>query len=170
MGASGLFEPERITTITAVAWFHTGELGFFRYWPMGRDQESVQHEDMWNTAVVGDNDFMHHKVERTGPRDMKPPAEMTMDTFLDHDGDDWIIVEDGRTLDRYGDEHVRLSLSWRAKVVERDTSADPITLDDVLARFADQVGDDFAASSTDELFTEAARDQLVARWPGFRPD
>jgi hypothetical protein len=55
-------------------------------------------------------------------------------------------------------------------VYEEDTSADPITLDDVLARIADQVGDGFAASSTDELFTEAARDQLVARWPSFRPD
>ena len=170
MGASSLFEQERITVITAVAWFFAGERGFFRYWPAGRDAESVRHEAMWNTAVVGDNNFMHHKVERTGPAGMMPPAEMTIDTLLDHDGHDWIVVEDGQILERYGDEHVRLSLSWKAKVYEEGTGADPITLGDAFARFADHFGDDFSASSTDELFSEAARGQLVARWPGFRPD
>lgn len=170
MGASGLFEHVRINVITAVAWFYAGERGYFRYWPTGRDQQSIRHEAMWNTAVVGDNDFMHHKVERTGPGEMMPPAKMTNDTILDCDGDGWILVEDGQVLDHYGDEQVRLSVSWKAKVRDREPRADPITLDDVFARFAEHVGDDFAASSTDELFTDAARRQLIARWPGFLPD
>ena len=44
-----------------------------------------------------------------------------------------------------------------------------ITLDEVYSRMADEIGDDFAASSTDELFSDAARKQLVPRWPGFLP-
>ena len=124
---------------------------------------------MWNTAVVGDNTFMHHKVERTGPEDMRPPAQMTVAAFLDRDGDDWVIVEDGRTLARYADEHVRLSLTWTAKVYDEDASSDSITIDDVHARMAPAFGDDFAASSAGELFSDAARKQLVPRWPGFLP-
>ncbi len=168
MGVSGLFEGERITTITAVSWFFSGERGFYRYWPAGRGAESIRHEAMWNTAVVGDNTFMHHKVERTGPKDMGPP-EMSIAAFLDRDGDDWLIVEDGRTLARYADEHVRLSLTWTAKVYDEDAGTARITLDEVHARMADAIGDDFAASSTEELFSEAARKQLVPRWPGFLP-
>ncbi len=170
MGTSGFFEAQRITTITAVAWFFAGECGFFRYWPKGREGESVRHEVMWNTAVVGDNDFMHHKVERVGPENLKRPTEMTGDTSLCYEGDQWILVEDGRTLECYADDHVRLSVSWKAKVYEEDSGADPIALDDVFARFADAVGDDFAACSSDELFSDGARRQLMARWPGFRPD
>ena len=142
-----MFAEQQITTITAVAWFFAGECGFFKYWPEGRDGESVRQEVMWNTAVVGDNDFMHHKVERTGPEGMKPPAEMTSKTALDYDGEQWSLVEDGRTIARYQDDQVRLSVSWKAKVYEEDTGADPLTLDDVFARFADRVGDNFATSS-----------------------
>ena len=129
---------------------------------------SIRHQAMWNTAVVGDNTFMHHKVERTGPKDMGPP-EMSIAAFLDRDGDDWLIVEDGRTLARYVDEHVRLSLTWTAKVYDEEAGSARITLDEVHARMADAIGDDFAASSTEELFSEAARKQLVPRWPGFLP-
>ena len=49
MDASGLFEEERITSIT---------------------------------AVVGDNDFMHHKVERTGAPGVKAPARLSIDSTL----------------------------------------------------------------------------------------
>ncbi len=169
MGSSRLFEDARITIITAVAWFHHGERGFFRYWPRGRGAESVRHEDVWNTAVVGDNDFMHHKVERTGPRDLAPPAGMTIDTLLDHDGTDWLIVEDGRTLARYGDEHIRLSLSWKAKVFEPAVPP-ALGLDDVVARFADAMGEEFPARSVDELTDDLTRMVLSAKWNGYVAD
>ena len=169
MGVSGLFEQERINSVTAVSWFFAGECGFYRYWPGGRGEESIRHEAMWNTAVMGDNDLMHHKVERTGPEDLGPPAEMTVATILDRDGDDWVLIEDGRTLARYADEHVRLSLTWRAHVYDEGAGSARLTLDEVYSRMADAIGDDFAASSTDELFSDAARKQLIPRWPGFLP-
>lgn len=170
MGASGLFEEVRVNSVTAVSWFFAGERGFFRYWPEGRDNTSVRHEVMWNTAVVGDNDFMHHKVERTGAAGAKAPAEMTIDTSLHWEGDEWLVIEDGRPLARYREEEVRLSLSWRAHVLEARSGAVTITLDEVYARMAEEMGNAFAASSKDEMFSDAARKQLVARWPGFRPD
>jgi hypothetical protein len=170
MGVSGLFEAERITTVTAVSWFFAGGNGFYRYWPEGRDEESIQHRAMWNTAVVGDNTFMHHQVERTGPEEMGPPKDMTVAAHLDRDGDDWLIVEDGLTLAHYSDEHVRLSMTWTAKVFDEDSGTDQIDLDEIHSRMADAMSNDFAASSASELFSDAARKQLVPRWPGFLPD
>jgi hypothetical protein len=169
MGSSRLFEDARITIITAVAWFHRGERGFFRYWPEGREADSVRHEDVWNTAVVGDNDFMHHKVERTGPRDLAPPDGMTIDTLLDHDGTDWRIVEDGRTLARYDDEHIRLSLSWKAKVHAGDAPP-ALGLDEVVARFAAAMGAEFPARSVDELTDDFTRMVLSSKWNGYATD
>lgn len=93
-----------------------GERGFFRYWPNGRDADSIRHEDMWNTAVVGDNDYMHHQVERIGPAGVEKPDGLTIDSLLDHDRERWIIEEDGQTLLDCGDEEVRLSVSWKAKI------------------------------------------------------
>ena len=74
MGASRLFEAERIHIVTAVAWFYRGEAGGLRYWPEGVEGPSVLHGDTWNTAVVGDNDFMAHEVQRVGPRGSMPPT------------------------------------------------------------------------------------------------
>ena len=111
MDASGLFEEERITSIT---------------------------------AVVGDNDFMHHKVEGTGAPGVKAPARLSIDSTLDFDGEAWRILEGVEVLERYTEEQLRLSLSWRANVYD--------------------------ASSSAELFGPAARKRLIARWPGFRPD
>ncbi|MFN3216657.1 MAG: hypothetical protein ACE367_09205 [Acidimicrobiales bacterium] len=185
MGSSRLFEDARITIITAVAWFHSGERGYFRYWPAGRDADSVRHEAMWNTAVVGDNDFMHHKVERTGSREMAPPAGMTIDTHLDHDGARWCIVDDGVTLATYGDDDIRLSLSWKAKVydtVEARAAAEAgdggLTLDIVAERFAEALATEASTagapratgavvSSVDDLLSDEVRVELSTRWSGY---
>lgn len=126
MGVSRLFEAERIHIVTAVAWFYRGEAGGFRYWPDGMDAGSVLHDDTWNTAIVGDNDFMPHEVQRIGPRGSTKPAGMTLATELVCDGIDWHIVEKGEVLASYPDAAVRLSLSWKAKVyrdiAERDAA------------------------------------------------
>lgn len=176
MGTSQLFEDVRITIVTAVAWFHRGERGYFRYWPNGRDDESVRHENMWNTAVVGDNDFMHHKVERVGPDNMGPPDGMTIDTTLEHDGAQWVVREDGTTLASYDGEHVRLSLSWKAKVYadvaahESAMSGDrALDLEATLARFADALDEPLAASGPDALSSPELRTQLSSRWAGYVP-
>jgi len=176
MGSSRLFEDARITIVTSVAWFHSGERGYFRYWPGGRDADSVRHEAMWNTAVVGDNDFMHHKVERTGAADMVPPEGMTIDTHLDHDGQCWRIVEDGATLAGYDDGNIRLSLSWKAKVYDSEAaraaseSGDGgLTLEVVAERFTEALGGDGAVTvtSVDDLLADSTRAALSARWSGY---
>ena len=171
MGSSRLFEDVRITIATAVAWFHAGPRGYFRYWPEGREGPSVRHEDMWNTAVVGDNDFMHHKVERIGTDDASTPTGMTIDTELDHDGRHWNVVENGRRLASYDDHNVRLSLSWKAKVY-RDQAAcervsqqtDAISIDEALGRFTDALGQPLDDTN---LASPQLRDQLTSRWSGY---
>ena len=169
MGSSRLFEDARISIATAVAWFHHGERGFFRYWPHGRDAESIRHENMWNTAVVGDNDFMHHLVERVGPRDMGPPEGMSINTELSHDGERWTIVEAGETLMSYDDEYVRLSVSWKAKVYADQQSFEDaqnevraISVDEALKRFSDELDESFV-----DLDDERLQAALTQRWSGY---
>ena len=169
MGSSGLFEDARISIVTAVSWFYHGEHGFFRYWPNGRDEESVRHEDMWNTAVIGDNDFMHHLVERVGAKDDVSPTGMTINTELDYDGEAWNIIEQGRTLASFGDDRVRLSLSWKAKVYQDNETFEnfcsgigSLSIDESIARFNKELGSEFT-SLGDEKF----RAVLSERWSGY---
>ena len=169
MGSSGLFEDVRISIATAVAWFHHGERGYFRYWPNGRDADSVRHENMWNTAVVGDNDFMHHLVERVGPKGMGPPEGMSINTELDHDGHKWNVIEGGKTLASYGDDHVRLSLSWKAKIYSDQTSLENVLNEtggigimEALERFNAALDESFT-----DLLDERLRAELTQRWSGY---
>ena len=169
MGSSRLFEDVRISIVTAVAWFHQGERGFFRYWPEGRENDSVRHENMWNTAVVGDNDFMHHLVERNGPKGAVPPEGMSINTELNHDGVSWKVLEQGEELASYGDVDVRLSLSWKAKVYsDKQTYEDSITgsggigISESIDRFNQELGSNFSDLSDDEL-----RQELSQRWSGY---
>ncbi len=171
MGTSRAFEDVRITIVTAVSWFHTGERGYFRYWPRGIDNESVRHEDMWNTAVVGDNDFMFHKVERVGRDDQAPVQGLTIDTTLNHDGDAWQVLEQGSSLATYTDDDVRISLSWKARVHASpaakdaaESGAGALSDDEILARFAAVLDEPLAA---DALTSPLLRDQLQARFPGY---
>ena len=171
MGTSRAFEDVRITIVTAVSWFHTGERGYFRYWPEGIDNPSIRHEDMWNTAVVGDNDFMFHKVERVGRDDQSRVEGLTIDSTLDHDGADWQVLEAGSSLATYADDDVRISLSWKARVypspaaqeaAEAGTGA--LADDTILTRFEEALGEPVAAA---DLTSPALRDQLQARFPGY---
>ena len=169
MGSSGLFEDVRISIVTAVAWFHHGERGFFRYWPDGRENDSVRHENMWNTAVVGDNDFMHHLVERVGSKIDGPPEGMSINTELNHDGVSWKVLEQGEVLATYGDLDVRLSLSWKAKVYsDKQTyedathGIDNINLEEAIGRFNQELGSNFSELNDDEL-----RQELSQRWSGY---
>ncbi|MEM7288699.1 MAG: hypothetical protein AAF480_20320 [Actinomycetota bacterium] len=171
MGSSRAFEDVRITIVTAVSWFHTGERGFFRYWPEGIERQSVRHEDMWNTAVVGDNDFMFHKVERVGRDDQAAVQGLTIDSTLRHDGDAWRVTESGSSLASYADEDVRISLSWKARVYPSarekavaEAGDDALSDAAILERFAEALGEPLAAA---DLTSPALRDQLQARFPGY---
>jgi hypothetical protein len=146
MGQSGLFEDVRVRIATAVAWYYNGENGGFSYWPEGPDGPRREHVPPFdNTAIVGDNDFMFHRVERVGSASTPTARGLTLDSLLqprDGDADEWVIVDEGRVLERYAFDDIRVSVSWKAKVFDdaearrvADEHLDDITLDEVVDRF-----------------------------------
>jgi hypothetical protein len=143
MGLSGLFEDVRVKIATAVAWFYGGSDGGFEYWPDGPERVSRVHEGtIDNTAVVGDNDFMWHRVRPTGRIEDGMP-QLTLESELTGRGDAWSIVDAGRTIASFGREKLRVSLSWKAMVFESDADrrrydehTDDVDEAEVLRRFA----------------------------------
>lgn len=144
MGHSGLFEEERINIATAVAWFYRGTDGGLEYWPAGPNAPSKIHEGaIFNTAILGDNDRMYHRVCPVGSRRDGLQSGMTLDSALEHvAGDTWQITEAGQALATFPYEKLRISVSWKAEVFADaeacqrvdDHRAD-LTLEAVLARF-----------------------------------
>jgi hypothetical protein len=148
MGHSGLFEKERIDIATAVAWFYRGSDGGFTWWPDGPDRPPRVHEGrIDNTAFVGDNDRMYHRVRPVGSREQGLLTGMTLDTRLEHDGGDaWAIREGDRTLARMDFEALRVSVSWKAYVYRDEAQerrhregGDALTREAVLERFYDDL-------------------------------
>ena len=143
MGLSQLFEDVRVRIATAVAWFYAGDDGGFEYWPDGPERPSRVHQGaIDNTAIVGDNDFMWHRVRPTG-RLADGMVSLTLDSELVRAGDDWAISEGGRTLATFPRRQLRVSVSWKANVFadaaearRYDDHSDDIDLDEVLRRFA----------------------------------
>ncbi len=177
MGKSGQFEDVRKNIATAVCWFHRGDRGYFRYWPDGRDAPSVRHEDMWNTGVMGDNDFMHHQVERVGQPGAEPVEGLSIGSRLDHDGADWVVTDEGLELGRLDDRNVRLSLSWKAKVYADRASADAaqsgvgaIELAEALERLAEVIEEPLASTGPDALSSVELRDQMTKRFSSYRSE
>ena len=145
MGRSGLFEPWRIGIATAVAWFYAGRGGEFTYWPDGPDAAPLTRPAATNTAVVGDNDVMFHRVESIGGPDDDMPRDLTLDSRLEPDGaSGWQVVDGDRVLGRYRNDQLRISVSWKAQVCAAadaarayDEHADDLTFDRVLDGFRD---------------------------------
>ena len=144
MGHSRLFEKERVEIATAVAWFYRGSDGGFCYWPDGPDRAPRVHEgDVYNTAIMGDNDRMYHRVRPVGARKDGMLAGMTLETRLEHDGGDaWAIREAGQTRAQMGFDALRISVSWKGYVYRdaeqrRRHEADRggLDLDQVVGRF-----------------------------------
>ena len=114
MAASGLFERWRVKVATAVAWYYDGPNGGFSYWPDGGDAPEVTIEPPSNTAVVGDNDFMYHRVEAVGDGRF---ALVPIDSLLSYDERDerWRIAKDDRPFGEFGRDDIRISISWKAE-------------------------------------------------------
>jgi len=101
-----------------VAVFFKNKDGGFEYLPDGPGAPSKIHEgDIFNTAVMGDNDRMFHRVRPVGrPEDGLLP-NMTLDTRLEHlGGDDWRIADDEATRASFSYDSLRISVSWKAQV------------------------------------------------------
>ena len=167
MGLSGLFEDVRLRIATAVAWFYPGSDGGFEYWPEGPERPSRLHEGrIENTAIVGDNDFMWHRVRATGrPRDGM--AKLSLASELVRDGGAWAVRDGERGLGRFGWDALRVSLSWKALVFASDTDrrryrehTDDIDLAEVLRRF----GEDLAARGIEVAWpADPVRDPATVR-------
>jgi hypothetical protein len=142
MGLSGLFEDVRAKVATAVAWFYRGSDGGFEYWPAGPERPSRVHEgSIDNTALVGDNDFMWHRVRPTGRPEDGMPA-LTLESELVGRGEAWAIVEGARQVTSFSRDRLRVSVSWKAIVFDSDADrrrydehTDDIDLAGVLGRF-----------------------------------
>jgi hypothetical protein len=120
MGQSGLFEDVRLRIATAVAWFYEGADGGFEYWPDGPDAPSRVHEGrIENTALVGDNDFMWHRVRPTG-RPEGGMARLSLESELAFEGGRFAVRDGGRELGRFGWDSLRASLSWKALTFASD--------------------------------------------------
>ncbi len=148
MGRSGLFEHWRVRIATAVSWWYEGEGGEFTYWPAGPDAAPTQIRSAPNTAVVGDNDFMFHRVERVGPPDVEWVRGLTLDSVLEpSSGGEWVVREGSRELTRLPYEAIRISVSWKAQVFSDEEEAalmdehrDDLTLDDVWRILGNDLG------------------------------
>jgi hypothetical protein len=113
---SGLFDRWYVPSVTAVAWYYEGEGGGFTYWPNGPDRSPISRPCISNSAVVGDNDYMFHRIEAVGPDERTVPKGLTLGSQLCGSGDAWEVVERGDVRARYALEDVRVSVSWKAQV------------------------------------------------------
>jgi hypothetical protein len=138
MAASGLFERWRVKVATAVAWYYDGPNGGFSYWPGGGDAPEVTIEPPSNTAVVGDNDFMYHRVEAVGDGRF---AMVPIDSRLSFDDGAarWRITKGARDFGDFGRDDIRISISWKAECFHDaedarvfDEHLDDVTFEQVL--------------------------------------
>jgi hypothetical protein len=175
MAASGQFERWRVKVATAVAWFYEGPNGGFSYWPDGGASPEVTIEPPSNTAVVGDNDFMYHRVEQVGDGRI---AMVPIDSLLSYDAPTsrWRIAKGDREFGDYGRDDVRISISWKAECFHDaedarvyDEHLDDITFDQVLDTWrSDCAARGIALPETaDPLHDQAFADAVAAAYDGF---
>jgi hypothetical protein len=107
----------------------------------------VHEGDIFNTAFVGDNDRMYHRVRPVGARDDGMLMGMSLDTTLEHDGGSrWAIRQDGETRAEIDWSALRISVSWKAYVYRdaeqrraHNEGRGGLDLDAVLDRFGDDL-------------------------------
>jgi hypothetical protein len=115
MQRSGLFTRWSVRTATAVIWFYEGTGGGLTYWPQGPAGAARTVPAVSNTAIVGDNDRMPHRVEAVG--DLGRWRTVPRGADLHHAGDDAWELRDGDTaVATYHLADLRISLSWKAEV------------------------------------------------------
>jgi hypothetical protein len=154
MKTSGLFEAWRTKIATGVSWFYAGPGGDFHYWPDGPDgPRSVERAPYENVAVLADNESTFHGVAPLGPSGAVMPEGLGRESRLVRSDSGWIVHDaDGTEQARFGDDEVRITVSWKADVfadaeeAERHDRGDaPLTLDTVV----ELLHEDLAAGGLD---------------------
>ncbi len=142
MGHSGLFEPWRIRIATVVSWWFEGEGGEFTCWPDGPDAAPTVVLPRTNTAIVGENEVMFHRVERVGREAAHAQWNgldgLTLGAELVWDEDAWLVLDAEREIARVPQSETRISVSWKACVFADEAEAlavdrhsDDLTLEQV---------------------------------------
>ncbi len=120
---SGCFDRWRVRIATAVVWYYEGSGGEFTYWPHGWDGDAVTVNPPYNYGVMGDNDFMPHRVEPIGAE--ADYAKYGFDTTITLTPNrKWVVDEPGHETVYHAFDEVRVSLSWKAFVFTDDEEAD----------------------------------------------
>lgn len=175
---SGLFEDWRIPIATGVSFWYDGPGGGLTYWPEGPDRPPRTHACRSNTAVVGDNDRMFHRVEGVGPEGTRFMKGLTLDSQLVWTGDAWALTDGERALAELPFEAVRVSISWKAQVlrtpeeVEKvDGHTDDLTLERVVDAFLADLRAKGSAvpEPSDPLTDDAFVAALNAAYPQPKP-
>jgi hypothetical protein len=74
-GASGLFEEWRVAEAGGVFWSYQGRGGAYGYWPDGLDGPMrSEYPPFANSALVGDNNRMYHRIGWIGDPAATPPV------------------------------------------------------------------------------------------------
>ncbi len=116
MGYSGLFHDWAVPVASAITWFYDGAGGDFEYWPDGMDAPSrVERPPYFNSAVLADNEYMYHRVGAIGrPEDFVADDGIPYNAVLAlADETTWQVRYDGRVLQSWHWDAVRLSLLWK---------------------------------------------------------
>jgi hypothetical protein len=166
MARSGLFEAWRIRIATAVVFFYEGEGGELCYWPEGPDGPRKLCPARTNTALVGDNDRMYHRVEAVGDGTTPMIEGLSLDARLAWAADRgrWQIFEDGRLMAEEAPERVRVSVSWKAQVFRDEEELrlyeegeDQLTADRVVEILGDTLGrEGWPQGSPEEIIASPA--------------
>jgi len=150
MTRSGLFADWQIDIATAVSWFYEGIGGAFDYWSNGpaRPPERIDRP-LDNRAVVGDNDFMFHRVDSIGADAKMVEASLDAELRPESPGSkQWVIEDRGRIVTRYDASAIRVSVSWKAEVYAdeaahrlRAEGLDDLAFETVIDRFLEDLSD-----------------------------
>ena len=161
---------------------YRGAGGEFTFWPAGPDGPAHNHDELWNTALVGDNDRMFHRVKSVGPPDA-PDLRLSADSQLRHVGNGSFEIVDGDDVVAHLDVgELRISLSWKAVVFTSvddhdrfENHDDDIDLERVHSRFIDELhASGIVIPSTsgidDPDFVQAVNDAYPRSVPARGPD
>ena len=163
---SGLFEAWRMPVATAVCYFGDATGGEIAYFVDGEPRRYAPKHD---TAIVLDTDTVFHGVERVGG-DEAALHLLRRNMRLRHEGDRrWTLrSKEGEAVAGFGTDDLRYSVSWKAYCfaddAERDawaTHSDDLTLEAILDRLADDVGE---RPADDEAFGRLLIERYV-RFP-----
>ena len=177
MARSGHFDSWHLQTATAVAWLYRGAGGEFTFWPDGPDRPSNRHGNLWNTALVGNNDRMFHRVESVGPP-TAPDLALSADSVLTHIGErHFEIVDADRVVAQLPVDELRISVSWKAMVFADDddlrrfeSHQDDIDLESVRRRFVEELRTlGFEVALTAALDDAALIEAVAAAYPRSSP-